>query len=121
MDVIKVLNELLEKGLEIISVKRIRDIKDVKTSDRSKINFYWRTLRMLCRKGFIKKSKFQFGNTYRYEIEKPIKLEDVLKKAKGFFMPVQTKLDKYKQDRERQFQSYYDWELSFKQRPVSNH
>lgn len=116
MDVIKTLNELLARNLPIISLKRVRDFNNISNSDKSRINFYWRVLKMLYQYNFIEKIELSNEKMKRYEVNKEIELDDVLNKAKDFFMPRQTKIQEFKNQKKPQFQSYYDWETSFKKK-----
>lgn len=47
------INKLIDSGISIIDVKKIRKINDIDASDRSIINFYWRFLELLKKKGYI--------------------------------------------------------------------
>jgi hypothetical protein len=53
-EVINTINYLIKKGKRIIDTKRLRRINNVKASNRSKINFYWRTLEQLEKLNYLK-------------------------------------------------------------------
>ena len=52
-EVINVINSFIEKKKTIINTKKIRKYYKIKPSNRSKINFIWRMLEFLERKGYI--------------------------------------------------------------------
>lgn len=49
----------------IITVKRIRTARDIKSSDRSKINFIWRALKSLTDIGFLELNGSKNLNRYK--------------------------------------------------------
>jgi hypothetical protein len=51
------INFLIENNQEIVNVKKIRRFNQIKNSDRSKINFYFRFLKILEDYGFITQIK----------------------------------------------------------------
>jgi len=75
----KMLLEIFEymnqNGNSIISVKRLRNFHKIDSTDRSRINFYWRWLRFLREKGFIKK----FDKNGKYILKKRLEEEDLEK------------------------------------------
>jgi hypothetical protein len=52
-DVVCVINHFIDKKYDTITVKRIRKFYGIKSSDRSKIQFIWRSLEKLKDKGYI--------------------------------------------------------------------
>ncbi|TFF98290.1 MAG: hypothetical protein EU547_02000 [Promethearchaeota archaeon] len=47
------INKLIEKNINITSTKRVRRCNNIKSSNRSKINFIWRSLDLLEEKGIL--------------------------------------------------------------------
>ncbi len=76
---INAINELIKNGVYIVNVRRIRRINKTKSSNRSDINFYWRSLEILEEKGFLK--LFEGSKPKKYEILSIEKIEY----SKGIF------------------------------------
>jgi len=49
------INKLIEKNINVTSTKRVRRCNNIKSSNRSKINFIWRSLAFLEEKGVLEK------------------------------------------------------------------
>lgn len=47
------INKLIEKNINVTSTKRVRRCNNIKSSNRSKINFIWRSLDFLEEKGIL--------------------------------------------------------------------
>lgn len=56
-ETLEAINKLIENNINIVNTKRIRRCYNIKPSDRSKINFIWRTLKYLAEhdKGILQK------------------------------------------------------------------
>ena len=52
-ETIKAINGMIEKKINIITVKKIREAENIKSSDHSKINFIWRSLKLLAKHGLL--------------------------------------------------------------------
>lgn len=52
-ETIEALNALIDERRRMISVKRVRDKNHIKSNNRSKINFYWRSLKLLVEKKIL--------------------------------------------------------------------
>ena len=56
-DLVKyVINDYYRRGLKLITVRKIRKIYNILSSERSKINFITRTLSKLCKLGILQKT-----------------------------------------------------------------
>lgn len=74
--VLKTLNECIRNKVNIITVKSIRRRNNIKSSDRSKINFIWRDLVFLEKNGFIEIDNN--NSPKRYNLPRTeIKIEEV--------------------------------------------
>ena len=67
------INQLFEKNEFIVSVKKIRELRNIEKEERSMINFYWHSLKELEKKGFLKSI-----SKGKYRIVKKIILSDVI-------------------------------------------
>ena len=74
MEIVEAMSFLLRNG-SIISVKRIRNHHKYQPEDRSRINFYWRWLKVLRDDGFLEEIK----NTQpkRYKVKKLLEECDI--------------------------------------------
>lgn len=52
-ETIEGINLLIEQNISFVNIKILRHILDVESSNRSKINFYWRNLQLLEKKKII--------------------------------------------------------------------
>ena len=82
---IKYLSETVEAinkmGNGTITVKKIRTFQDIKSSNRSRINFIWRSLAYLAEKGILEENGSQHLKSYkRKTIE--LNLENIIVQAK---------------------------------------
>ncbi len=66
-----------------ISVKMIRIASNVKSSDRSKINFIWRGLKSLAAIGFLELNGSKSHKIYKLKYpEVPIDIEEIISQVK---------------------------------------
>ncbi len=80
-DTLKAINKLIDNNVNIVNTKRIRRCNNIKSSDRSKINFIWRSLNFLEEKNILEKNGIANPKTYI------IKLKDQID-VKGFISEV---------------------------------
>lgn len=52
-ETLEAINKLIDNKINIVNCKRIRRCNNVKSSDRSKINFIWRSLNYLEQEGIL--------------------------------------------------------------------
>ncbi|MHA1488276.1 MAG: hypothetical protein ACTSRI_01315 [Promethearchaeota archaeon] len=52
-DTLEAINKLIENKIFLVNTKKIRRCHDIKSSDRSKINFIWRSLEYLRNEGIL--------------------------------------------------------------------
>ncbi len=76
-EVVKAINILKQKNGEFISVKKIRVINNIKSTNRSKINFYWRALDHLHKKGVIELITSKNPKVYKLKTSTNIVIEGV--------------------------------------------
>jgi hypothetical protein len=63
-DTLKAINKLIDNNVIIVNTKRIRRCNNIKSSDRSKINFIWRSLSFLEEKDILEKNGIVKPKTY---------------------------------------------------------
>ena len=88
------INNLLDMGVKTFNVRRIRRINDVKPTDRSTINFIWRTLKMLEKNGVLEKIGKNSPASYKIIVSEKINTEKVaseLAKNRNALKRIQTR------------------------------
>ena len=80
-ETLEAINKLIDNNVNIVNTKRIRRCNNIKSSNRSKINFIWRSLNYLEKKDILEKNGVANPKTYI------IKLKDQID-IKGFISEV---------------------------------
>ena len=77
MITLKAINKLIENNIIIVNTKKIRRCNHIKSSDRSKINFIWRSLKFLADKGYLEKNgdSSRSPTNYRITLKEKIEVE----------------------------------------------
>ena len=55
-DTLGAINKLMDNNITLVNTKRIRRCNNIKSSNRSKINFIWRSLKFLEEEGILTKN-----------------------------------------------------------------
>jgi len=79
-DTIEAVNRLIESNVNIVNTKKIRRCFNIKSSNRSKINFIWRALKILEEEGILALNGISNPKTYKILIEQKIEVEKFLSK-----------------------------------------
>jgi len=79
-DTIEAVNRLIESNVNIVNTKRIRRCFNIKASNRSKINFIWRALKILEEEGILTLNGSTNPKTYKILIGQKIEVEKLLSK-----------------------------------------
>ena len=79
-DTIEAVNRLIESNVNIVNTKRIRRCFNIKSSNRSKINFIWRALKILEDEGILTLNGSTNPKTYKILIGQKIEVEKLLSK-----------------------------------------
>jgi hypothetical protein len=79
-DTIEAVNRLIESNVNIVNTKRIRRCFNIKSSNRSKINFIWRALKILEDEGILTLNGSTNPKTYKILIRQKIEVEKLLSK-----------------------------------------
>lgn len=77
-ETVEALNKLIESNVHIVNTKKIRRYYNIKSSNRSKINFIWRTLKVLEEEGILTLNGTTNPKTYKILIDKKIEVEKFL-------------------------------------------
>ena len=79
-DTLDAINKLIDNNVYIVNTKRIRRCFNIKSSDRSKINFIWRSLKFLEQEGILKLNGITNPKTYKILADQKIDTEKFLNK-----------------------------------------
>jgi len=79
-DTIEAVNRLIESNVNIVNTKKIRRCFNIKSSNRSKINFIWRALKILEDEGILALNGITNPKTYKILIKQKIEVENLLSK-----------------------------------------
>ncbi len=64
-ETIKIINKLIDRKIRLIDVKKIRKLRNISSSDRSKINLIWRSLKILEKERFIESYSRNRSKVYK--------------------------------------------------------
>ena len=78
IETVEAINKLIENNVNIVNTKRIRKCNNVRSSDRSKINFIWRSLKFLEKEGILTMNGITNPKTYKIIREEKIDVNKFL-------------------------------------------
>ncbi|MHA1915313.1 MAG: hypothetical protein ACW986_05840 [Promethearchaeota archaeon] len=81
-ETLEAINKLIENNVNIVNTKRIRRCFNIKSSNRSKINFIWRTLKFLEEEGVLTMNGISNPKTYKILADQKIDVKDFLAQIK---------------------------------------
>ncbi|MFX1377054.1 MAG: hypothetical protein ACFFA0_14710 [Promethearchaeota archaeon] len=77
-DTLDAINKLIENNVYIVNTKRIRRCFNIKSSNRSKINFIWRSLKFLEEEGILTLNGITNPKTYKILSDQKINIDEFL-------------------------------------------
>lgn len=77
-DTLEAINKLIENNVNIVNTKKIRRCYNIKSSNRSKINFIWRSLNYLEKQGILAINGATNPKTYKITANEKINVEKLL-------------------------------------------
>lgn len=86
-ETIEAINSMIGKNSNIITVRRIRMNKNIKSSDRSKINFIWRSLKFLAKQGILEINGSTNPKKYIIRVNEKIDFNEFLSQKKEKIEP----------------------------------
>ncbi len=81
-ETLEAINKLIDANVNIVNTKRIRRCNNIKSSNRSKINFIWRTLTYLEQEGLLELNGSLNPKTYKIKANQPINIEQFISQVK---------------------------------------
>ncbi len=80
-DTLEAINKLMDNNISLVNTKRIRRCNKIKSSNRSKINFIWRSLKFLEEEGILTKNGISNPKTYNITTHERIDVKRFLSKV----------------------------------------
>jgi len=77
-ETLEAINKLMDSNIALVNTKRIRRCYNIKSSNRSKINFIWRSLDFLAKKGILEANGIMKPKTYKIKVENKIDIEEFI-------------------------------------------
>jgi hypothetical protein len=82
-ETLEAINKLISNNINTVNTKRVRRCNNIKSSNRSKINFIWRSLSYLEDEGILKVNGASSPKTYIIQPDKEIDIDELIKKIKS--------------------------------------
>ena len=77
-ETVEAINKLIASNINIVNTKRIRRCNNIKSSNRSKINFIWRALKCLEEEGILTLNGITNPKTYKIIADQKINVDRFL-------------------------------------------
>ena len=77
-ETIEAINKLIDNNINLVTTKSIRRCNHIKASNRSKINFIWRSLNYLEKEGILEVNGTYSPKSYKIKSPKKIDIEEVI-------------------------------------------
>lgn len=81
-ETLEAINKLIDANVNIVNTKKIRRCNNIKSGNRSKINFIWRTLKYLENEGLLELNGILNPKTYRIKANQHINIEQFISQVK---------------------------------------
>ncbi|MBY8980114.1 MAG: hypothetical protein KGD72_06970 [Candidatus Lokiarchaeota archaeon] len=77
-ETLEAINKLIDNNINLVTTKSIRRCNHIKASNRSKINFIWRSLNFLEKEGFLEMNGQYSPKTYKIKSHQKIDIDDII-------------------------------------------
>lgn len=77
-ETLQAINKLIDNNVNIVNTKRIRRCNNIKSSNRSKINFIWRSLDFLEKEGILEINGSHNPKTYKIKPIQKVNINDLM-------------------------------------------
>jgi len=77
------LNKLIDNNVNIVNTKRIRRCNNIKSSNRSKINFIWRSLEFLEKEGILEMNGSFSPKSYKIKSKQRLNVDEFMNQIKN--------------------------------------
>ena len=72
------INKLIDNNVTVVNTKRIRRCNNIKSSNRSKINFIWRSLDYLEKEGILEINGSFSPKTYKIKLNQRLNVDKLI-------------------------------------------
>ncbi len=77
-ETLEAINKLIDNNISSVTTKSIRRCNHIKASNRSKVNFIWRSLDYLEKEGILEMNGTYSPKTYKIKSNQKIDINDVI-------------------------------------------
>ena len=77
-ETLEAINKLIDNNIGLVTTKNIRRCNNIKASNRSKINFIWRSLNYLEKEGILEMNGRYSPKTYKIKADQKIDVDDII-------------------------------------------
>ena len=77
-ETLEAINKLIDNNISLVTTKSIRRCNHIKASNRSKINFIWRSLNYLEEEGILEMNGKISPKTYKIKSNQKIDIDDMI-------------------------------------------
>ncbi|MHA1239327.1 MAG: hypothetical protein ACTSQU_00915 [Promethearchaeota archaeon] len=77
-ETLEAINKLIDNNISLVTTKSIRRCNHIKASNRSKINFIWRSLNYLEKEGILEMNGRYSPKTYKIKTDQKIDVDDII-------------------------------------------
>ncbi len=77
-ETLEAINKLIDNNISLVTTKSIRRCNNIKASNRSKINFIWRSLNYLEQEGILEMNGRYSPKTYKIKLDQKIDVDDLI-------------------------------------------
>lgn len=77
-ETVEAINKLIDNNVNIVNTKRVRRCNNIKSSNRSKINFIWRSLDCLAKEGILEMNGTYSPKTYKIKSDEKLNVDEIL-------------------------------------------
>ncbi len=77
-ETMEAINKLIDNNVNLVTTKSIRRCNKIKASNRSKINFIWRSLNYLEKEGILEMNGSYSPKSYKIKSPQKIDIDDIL-------------------------------------------
>ena len=81
-ETIDAVNKLIDNNVNIVNTKRIRRCNNIKSSNRSKINFIWRSLEFLEKEGILEMIGSYSPKSYKIKSNQKLDVDEFMSRMK---------------------------------------
>ena len=77
-ETLEAINKLIDNNINLVTTKSIRRCNKIKASNRSKINFIWRSLNYLEKEGILEVNGTYSPKSYKIKSSQKIDIEEII-------------------------------------------